>query len=64
MIISFKDLIKTCSEESDFYKISIDMKENETKIIVQPLEEIKEPKLHVLNERKLMKFIILILIME
>ena len=51
-VISFKDLINTCPEESDFYRISIDMKETETKIIVQPLEEIKEPNLHVLNERK------------
>ena len=52
MVISFKNLIKTCPEESDFYRISIDMKENEPKIIVQPLEEIKEPNLHVLNEAK------------
>ena len=52
MVISFKDLIETCPIKSDFYRISIDMKGNDTKIIVQPLEEIKEPNLHVLNEIK------------
>ena len=38
----------------NFYRLSIDMEDPEGKVIVQPVNEICEPKVHLLNESKIL----------
>ena len=50
--LNIKNLIENCPVKSDFYRISMNLEEKEPKIIIQPVEELKEPNLHLLNEKK------------
>ena len=49
-----QEIVK-CNEKSpiNFYRISINMEDPEIKKIVQPIKEVSSPKVHLLNEKKI-----------
>ena len=49
-----QEIVK-CNEKSpiNFYRISINMEDPEIKKIVQPVKEVSSPKVHLLNEKKI-----------